>query len=470
MKKPRKMSDILSLVPERFSFISMRKERLGGFLFNPFLLNEVPLNELETKVLELCDGHHTTGDIIQATAREFSYSRNDAGTAVVNALNHFGQFFALNWRAGKKADKANLRKQVAIETERKPDDKLSFDYYSAPLSAIFEITNKCNLKCKHCLVDAGTALEDELSLEEIKGIIDQLKEMKVFTLNFGGGEPLLRTDFLEILDYASKLNMGIVISTNGYLVDDRLLDNLENIKTFAVQISVDGLEKCHDEFRGIKGSFKRAVEALKRFSERGYFTIMSTMMIKKNMDDIGSLIDLALSLGVSSFKLSTFMPSGRGKENVKNLLITGSELERLAGFVLNQKNKYSDRLHVDIQGTFPWLLENKPKKHPPEFKERHERIGCSAGQTNITISPIGEVFPCPFLRKSAAGSLRHSSFKAIWYDSEAFYMFRNIERGQIKGKCRNCEYAPHYCQAGCRAAAYLYSGDFYAEDPNCWYN
>lgn len=467
--KKVKTSKFLNTIPDKYSFITARREKFGGFLFNLYLFNEVPLNEIDIRILELCNGFLSVKDIICIISEEFFLSRKDAEAATINALNNFGRYFAINWRQEKRTGKFKIKKNIAQNVYKYQDQSYGMDYYSAPLSVIFEITQQCNLKCKHCLIDAGAPSENELSFEEIKKIIDQLKEMKVFNINFGGGEPLLREDFFDILEYASKLNIGIVFSTNGFLVNDEVLEKLENIKTFAVQISIDGLEKTHDEFRGVKGSFKRAICALKKFSDKGYYTIMSTMMIKNNINELESLIDLSLSMGVSSFKLSTFMPAGRGSKNINELLLTSSDLESLAVRMLKQKKKCIERMDMDIKGTFPWLIENKPKKPLEGFKERYTRIGCSAGRSSLVISPTGDVYPCPFLRNFSAGNLRGDKLKDIWENSEVLDMFRNLCSDKLKGKCRTCKYLPYYCQGGCRAAAFLQKRDFYAEDPNCWY-
>jgi len=469
INKKVETNNFLNIVPDKYSFITVRREKSGGFLFNPYLFNEVPLNETEIRILELCNGFLLVKDIINTISDEFFLSGKDAETLTINALNNFSKHFAINCKQEKRAGEFKIKKNVSKGKCKGQDRTHGIYHYSAPLSVIFEITHRCNLGCKHCLVDAGKPLENELSLKEIKKIIDQLVEMKVFNVNFGGGEPFLRDDFFDILEYASKSNIGIVFSTNGFLVNDEVLDKLENIKTFAVQISVDGLEKTHDEFRGVKGSFKRAVWALKKFSDKGYYTIMSTMMLKKNIGELEFLIKLCLSMGISSFKLSTFMPAGRGNKNINDFLLTPSDLKSIAVRMLKQKKEYIEKINMDINGTFPWLIENKPKKLLEGFKERYERIGCSAGMSSLTISPNGDVYPCPFLRNYPAGNLCSDKLKDIWENSDVFDVFRNIDRTKLKGKCGTCGYMPYYCQGGCRAAAFLQTGDFYAEDPNCWY-
>jgi mycofactocin biosynthetic radical S-adenosylmethionine protein MftC len=455
-------------IPDMFSYITIRKENFGGFLFNPYLFNEVTLNQKEMRIAELCNGEYTIEEINSDIAQKFRIDQNQAKKNVRAALNRFNQYYAINWKNKKKKHNTGIAKEK-IEAITNANHQLGSnrDFYSAPLSVIFELTYKCNLACQHCLVDAGSPDSDELSFDEIAKILVQLKEMKVFTINFGGGEPLLRPDFFEIMKYASDLNLGVFFSTNGYLINDSVLEKLADLKTFSLQISLDGLESTHDDFRGIQGSYKKAIWALQEFSDKGYHTTMSTMMLKTNLNELESLIKLCVSLGVSSFKLSTFMPAGRGSRNLDQYLLNSSELKMVAEQMLNQKKKYDGKLYIDNKATFPWLLEKKAALSNTNVRNIH--IGCSAARSNIVISPNGEVYPCPFLHELSAGNLREKTLRDIWENSEAFFVFRQLNTNQLKGKCRSCEFIPYQCQGGCRAAAFLRTGDFYAEDPYCWH-
>lgn len=455
-------------IPDMFSYITIRKENFGGFLFNPYLLNEVTLNHQEMRIAELCTSEFTVEDINTIIAQNFQIAQDQAEKIVQAALNRFIQYYAIKWKNEKKKHHTNIDRNGNELIAKSDQQQVSHNnLYSAPLSIIFELTYKCNLACQHCLVDAGGNKSGELSFDEIADILIQLKEMKVFTINFGGGEPLLRHDFFEIMKYASDLNFGIVFSTNGCLIDNSVFDKLADLKTFALQISVDGLESTHDDFRGMQGSYKKAIWALKEFSAKGYHTTMSTMMLKTNLNELNSLIKLCVSLGVSSFKLSTFMPAGRGGRNFDKYLLNSTELKMLAEQMLNEKKKYEGDLYIDNKATYPWLFEKKTTLSNANV--RNINIGCSAARTNIVISPTGEVYPCPFLHELSAGNLREKKLRDIWENSEIFFVFRQLNTNQLKGKCRSCDCIPYQCQGGCRAASFLRTGDFYAEDPYCWY-
>ncbi len=452
--------------PDLFDFITLRRETYGGFLYNPFLYSEVFLDDSAFRVMELCNGSSTVDEILSRLSSELTLDDSTAALIVRQSLEKGNGQFAIHWRTTRRPG----AKAAEIPEKKTGNTSIDFSprYYSAPNSVIFEVTRECNLSCKHCLVSAGRILSDELTLEEVFHILDQMKEMKVFMVNFGGGEPFMRKDFMDILRYASSKNLGITISTSGYFIDDAILDQLDMIKAFSVQISVDGLRDTHDRFRGRKGSFDRAVSALKQFSARGYHTTMSTMIMKNNIGEMASLLDLCIDSQVSMFKLSTFMPAGRGARNAANHTISKSRMRELAQFMQQQKEKHADHLLIDDKATYPFLLDI-PHSHGDSCPVPvNHKIGCSAARATINISPDGTVYPCPFLTSFPAGNLKREKLSDIWNESPSMSFFRDMNSGDLKGKCRNCPLLPTLCQGGCRAAAYLHWGDIHAEDPFCW--
>jgi mycofactocin radical SAM maturase len=456
-------------VPSLFSFIVFRRESAGGFVFNPYLFNEIALDNMGMCILEHCNGYFSLKEITGIVAAGFSLSHNQAERYVYEAFNKFERYYAINWRQQKRKPPEPI-----------PDSGHSWPYpkitdgqarnagtLSAPLSVLWEVTRECNLKCKHCLIDAGKREQNEMSLEEVKKTIRQLAAMKVFKITFGGGEPLVRPDFFDILDYASRFHFGIKLTTNGILVDDNLLKRLKDTNVFSVQVSVDGLKQTHDAFRGDKNAFERATAALKAFSDAGYWTLMSTAITRYNVNELEALVDLAVQCGATSFKPSPFIPIGRGKENVEELAITLSEIKNLAKTMLRKKEEYKGIIDMQIDGLFPWL-SGPCSAGISDTIEGPSRVGCSAGVSDVVITPSGDILPCPFLRNFAAGNIRKNSLKDIWNNSEIFNVFRNLQSNQLEGKCGDCEYVPHYCQGGCRAAAYIWSGNLFAPDPHCW--
>jgi radical SAM protein with 4Fe4S-binding SPASM domain len=340
------------------------------------------------------------------------------------------------------------------------------NYLSAPLSILWDITYECNLRCKHCLVSAGERLKDELTFGEVKDIIDQLINMKVFNICFLGGEPLMRKDFLDILRYASRWSIGITFSTNGSLIDDFVIKELEDLKIFQVQVSLDGLENTHNRIRGNNSSFQDAVQAIEKLVKSGIQVGVSTTVTKLNLKELNSLIELSMDLGANYFKAIPFIPVGRGINN-ESLILQPQDIEKYVSILFETKKEENKKIHIYAEETYSWLLDDPPK--PSIISSLNQNISCVAGNSQLVITPNGLVHPCPFLHTFIAGDLRKEKLSVIWNESKILKLFRDMKKNRLKGKCKDCPYIPIHCSGGCRAAAFNASGDFYAEDPLCWY-
>ncbi len=402
--------------PDLYSFITKRKEKFGGFLFNPYLQGEIELDNKLFRILELCNGLYSTEQLISRVSKEFLLNPDQSKTIVIQALEKFNAHYAINWRKTRKEGIRQIELESFEPAEASSDNYI--DYYSAPLSVIFELTHACNLNCAHCLVSAGKAERNELSTSEVKSVLDQLHEMKVFSVNFGGGEPLLRKDLIEILEYASNLNFGIILSTNGLLVDDKFLDILDELNAFSVQVSVDGPKEIHDVFRGKQGSYNKAMKALKSFAERGYHTTMSTMILKKNIHAMEDLLKECISCGIPSFKLSSYMPAGRGADSKDEHVLTREELKDFSAQISALKEKYKEKLFIDDKATYPFACNMDYQSNLP-YSGQSVRIGCSAARSSIVISPEGLVYACPFYLEKQAGDLRAEKLKDMTSGEEA---------------------------------------------------
>jgi sulfatase maturation enzyme AslB (radical SAM superfamily) len=262
-----------SSVPVIRSLSVLRNEYFGGYLFNPYLIGE-DLDHSQEYVNELVKG-------------------------TLNLLNNNCSVF---WREDKLESPREFIFHTPSTSQVQKKRQLS-----APLFVIWEITGACNLRCKHCLSDAGKKAPDELNTQEVKDLIDVLEKMKVFYVNFSGGEPLVRPDIFEILEYASQKKMGIDLLTNGSLITQEVIDRFENTNIFHVQVSLDGIGGNHDDFRGIDGAFERSIEAIRLLRKANYGVSISSAVTKQNIDEIPKIIDLAVELGADLYKTTLFM-------------------------------------------------------------------------------------------------------------------------------------------------------------------
>jgi radical SAM protein with 4Fe4S-binding SPASM domain len=343
-----------------------------------------------------------------------------------------------------------------------------------PLVISWNVTLKCNLKCSHCYINAkDTRLADELSTEAAKMLIHQITEVSRPLLILSGGEPLLRDDIYEIIRYAADRGLKVGMGSNGILINDEVARKLKDAGMWTVAISLDSsIAERHDRFRGAKGCWEHAINAIKALKKTGLQVQVNCTVTPQNFDEIDSIMALADDLEVDNFHLFFLVPIGRGTE-VKD--ITPRMYEDMIESVLTKTMKYKMNVKPSCAPQFMRVAEDK------EVDMSRWIRGCMAGLYYCRIYPSGEVTPCPYLPVSL-GNIRESSFRDIWFNSEVFKALRNYR--QLRGKCGICEYSD-VC-GGCRARAYGVNtenmdfcgalheptemqGDYLADDPWCIY-
>jgi mycofactocin radical SAM maturase len=274
--------------------------------------------------------------------------------------------------------------------------------------------------------------------------------MKVFQFNVGGGEPFIREDFPDLMDYANKKGIVTCISTNGTLIDDEVARRLDNRMVY-IQVSMEGATaESNDVIRG-KGSFQKALSALESLRRRDIEVSVNTVLTKLNLPELDLIKELAASYG-AKFRVSRFRPSGRGRRTWARLNVTKEQMSSFSG----------------------WLSENMDVSTGDSFfsvsAEDRRSLGlnmCGACKLTCCVSPVGEVYPCAFLqeRDFLAGKLPEESFAFIWENSTVFDSFRRLE---IKS-CESCTRFD-YCHGGCPAIAYHSQRKLGFPDPGCLVN
>jgi radical SAM protein with 4Fe4S-binding SPASM domain len=328
-------------------------------------------------------------------------------------------------------------------------------------TASFRVTMACNLKCTHCYSIAGKKLSNELSLNEIKEVMNQLKQLGCIRIFFTGGEPFIRSDIFEILKYADDNSFAIYISTNGTLIDFKaisFLRTLKHLRTF--QISLDGLSKTHDSIRGVKGTFNKAIHTIKLAKNKLRNTkiaIISTLM-RKNINEMCKLLELAIKLKIDIFGIVTLYPVKRSPEAEDVSTIEKYKLfKKLTAIYTAQETKLKLGFLVP------------PAIIPSSMKELEYGCGyiCTF-PSYLGINANGDVAPCDGLlnyKEFILGNVREVSLEKIW-DHPLMRKLRRIKPNDIRGVCRKCKFLS-FCMGGCRARAYLEYGDFKAPHPLC---
>ena len=373
-------------------------------------------------------------------------------------------------------------KHIKKPPHQVPSRLLAFAETRRPV-VFWNITNKCNLACAHCYINARPELDgrNELSLEEAKAFIADLAEMRIPLLLFTGGEPLVRKDFWELADYATARGLKTALSTNGTLITKEVAAKIKALEIEYVGVSLDGAkEETHDAIRNQPGCFKKAVQALRNCAEIGLKAGIRVTITRDNYQEIADLLDLSLELKVPRFCVYWLVPSGRGKE-IYNLQLEPQEVAHIFDLLYQRARELDPEkmeiLTVDAPQDGVYLLNKLREDDSQEYENALKLLqytgdSCSAGDRVANVDPSGNVYPCQFaqLEEFKIGNIRERKFSELWNDSEnpVLAVFREKTKF-LKGKCGSCVYKD-LCGGGCRIRAYAQYGDIWAEDPLCPFN
>lgn len=317
----------------------------------------------------------------------------------------------------------------------------------APICITWQITNKCNLRCIHCLADSSQRKPAELSMEEIKGFLDDLSTMHVFYINVGGGEPLLHPNFFEIADYAEEKGIYIQFSTNGTLIDKAMAELIAE-RNLRVQVSLDGWnQKINDQIRGA-GTFDKAINAVRLLCEKHVTVSVNCVATKSNLEDLDNIYQLVTNLG-AKLRLSRLRPSGRATERWRELSPSKNQYVYLYKWLLD---------HPDVNTGDSFFFLSALGEPLPGLSH------CGAWDLTCSVDPEGNIYPCPFTITSSLliGNIRNKPLSKWWQEIEKITQMSVAETDV----CVTCENYSK-CHGGCRGASYLVYGDWHKPDPDC---
>jgi mycofactocin biosynthetic radical S-adenosylmethionine protein MftC len=320
----------------------------------------------------------------------------------------------------------------------------------APVNITWEVTSDCNLSCRHCLsADLRQAGPPDLGYDECLAVVDELARLGVFQVNFGGGEPFLRPDFLDLLDYAQRRGITTCVSTNGSLLSEVTARHLARMPLCYLQVSLDGATaETNDAIRG-RGAFACALAAAERLAAAGLRGFSLNMVVTRlNFEELDAFCALAESYGAKA-RLSRLRPSGRAREVWQDYRLSRPQLAALSEFL----------------GRRPEVLTGD--SFFPLAPESRARLGlnmCGAAGMTLALSPGGDVYPCAFLSEPAflAGNVRERSLVDIYRDSVVLGLFRDLD----PAACSACARLP-VCHGGCPAVAYFLTRSLDSPDPEC---
>lgn len=320
---------------------------------------------------------------------------------------------------------------------------------SAPICLTWEITYACNLNCVHCLSGSGRRAPDELTTAEAKHLIDEWAAMRVFYINVGGGEPMVRPDFRELMEHALGAGIGVKFSTNGSLIDREAAAWIASTPYLDLQISLDGATaEVNDPIRGA-GSFRLARRAMDLLAERGAGFKINHVVTRGSFDQLDQLYELAAGLG-ARLRVTRLRPSGRGVAVWPGLRLTQAQNRELHGWLL---------AHPDV-------LTGDSFFHLAALGGGLDGLGlCGAGRIVCCVDPRGDVYACPFTLAPEfhTGNVRQVPFSTLWREAP---LFRRLRGWEPEGVCRSCG-AFGVCGGGCLAVKHFTGTRLNEPDPEC---
>jgi radical SAM protein with 4Fe4S-binding SPASM domain len=350
--------------------------------------------------------------------------------------------------------------------------------FISPLLVVWNITNACNLSCRHCYQDAARRRgSEELNRAEKIAVIDQLSENLVPLVAIAGGEPLVDPDLWSVLGRAQKKQVYATLATNGTLLTSKNCERLASLGVKYVEVSLDSVDpSIHDDFRQMKGAWARSVEGIKNVKAAGMRSGIACCFTKDTVEHAQEMLDFASSLGVSTFVHFNFIPVGRGVEMAHEDM-SPAQREQL----LRLLQQTLDTGKIGVMSTAPQfgrscLMFGDPDGmmamgHGGSGKGRQARVvskyigGCGAHRCYCCIQPNGHVNPCVYMPTRTLGDLRKNTLAEIWNQPLEAILSDREDRGD---HCGVCDYRA-FC-GGCRARAESYTGDVQAGDPGCIYN
>lgn len=379
------------------------------------------INKVAAEILELCDGLNSVSQIADKLSLLY-------GESYERAYNFVDDFLHSCERSG----------YVTIQNSpSRKEIRVCGDYSIAtPINACFEITKRCPLKCLHCYNDSGIKKAYEMDLAEVKTVLNKLSELGVQKLMITGGEPVVRSDFLEIVEYACSRFIAVSIASNGYLITDDIAKGLAKYKKkLVVQISVDGIEAHHNKIRGLSDSYEKAITAIKLLCQNEIPTIVATTLNNENFPDMEEVARIVCEAGALQLSFAITTSQGRARENH---LAYGIDMDQLLSRMRRLHEIYIEKgMYIQIDSD------------TVGEKLKGSHTGCGAGISQIAVRENGDVSPCLCFFYTYGNLLRDNIEQIFNYENVSCFEHLPRPSASICGECEEYE----NCQ-GCPARAY----------------
>ena len=362
------------------------------------------------------------------------------------------------------------------DSKNLPSHLLQFSKDKKPV-VVWNITRRCNLKCVHCYAHAkNQEFKDELTTEEGLKLLDDLADFGVPVVLFSGGEPLMRKDLSTLAEYAVSKGMRAVISTNGTLITEEKARELKKIGLSYVGISLDGMKKVNDRFRGVAGAYEMALKGIENCKKAGIKVGLRFTINKHNAAEIPKIFDLVEKIKIPRICFYHLVYAGRGSDMVKEDL-SHEETRKAVNMIIDRTKKLHDMgqptevLTVDNHADGPFLYLRMKEEDPERAEEVLELLqmneGNNSGRGIGCVSWNGDVHADQFWRHKKFGNIKDTPFSKIWSEPEDELLKKLKDKKQyVKGRCAECTWLD-VCGGNFRARGET-AGTFWGVDPACY--
>ncbi len=360
-----------------------------------------------------------------------------------------------------------------------PGHLLQFSLDKKPV-VVWNCTQACNLECIHCYASAaGHGCDpNELSFDEGCALINDLATLGVPVLLFSGGEPLCRPDLADLVEYAVAQGLRAVVSTNGTMVTDAVAARLKTIGLAYVGISLDGMRRTNDLFRGRECAFDQALEGLRACRRAGLKVGLRYTMSRHNVQDLTDIFALLEAEQIPRVCFYHLVPSGRA-HGMEKASLSHAQTRRALDVIIDSTTALHARgltkevLTVDNHCDGPYIYLRLLNEGRAEDAARVMTLlkmngGNSSGLGIGCVSWDGALYPDQFLRGYPLGNIREKPFSVIWQDrNNKLLAALRDKSAYVTGKCVNCRFLT-VCGGNFRARAVAATGCFWGVDPGCY--
>lgn len=303
-------------------------------------------------------------------------------------------------------------------------------------SLFFEVTLRCNARCEHCGSNCGDIIQkDEITKDEIFKVLEDIRnaglyDPKTVMLNITGGEPLVRKDLFEIMAYADSLGFPWGITTNGILIDEKVVKNMAKTHMYSVSVSIDGLRETHEKFRRVKNCYDKILKGIELMLKEPEIKVVqvTTCVNKKNIDELEDIYQMLLKMGLKEWRVIEVDPIGRAFNNA-DILLDGDGFKRMVRFI--KEKQLEGKMNVTY-GCGHYLGNGV------DYDIRKKPFICYTGVNVGCILSNGDIFVCPDVKRRPEliqGNIRKDNFMEVW--EKKFKLFRKMTR-TCNSTCKKC--------------------------------